>query len=103
MTVLVEIPPMNPGIPPHRHSGPCLRIRARGCDDLRAGGWGTRLIRAGETLWEPGGGLIHYQANPGSAWCRFVAVMPCKPGEAMLTLVDPTNLKPAGTDVTRVR
>ena len=52
------------------------------------------MKRAGDTIWEPGGDRIHYQAaNPGHSWLRFVVVMACKEGEEMLTFVSPEELE----------
>jgi quercetin dioxygenase-like cupin family protein len=48
-----------------------------------------RVIRAGETFWEPGGDVIHYQDgnNRTDARSRFLVTMMCVPGQPMLTLV----------------
>lgn len=54
----------------------------------------VRFLRPGETFWEPGGDRIHYQAaNPGAVWTRFIAIMAARPGERMLTLVEPAELE----------
>lgn len=88
MTVLVEIPPENPGTPPHRHSGPVYGYMVEGEMVFELEGDPPRVVRPGDTFWEPGGDRIHYQAaNPGPVWSRFVVVMACKPGEPMLTFV----------------
>lgn len=93
MTVLVEIPPNDPGTPPHRHSGPVYGYVLDGEMVFELEGDPPRILRAGDTLWEPGGDRIHYQAaNPSSSWCRFVVVMACRPGEPMLTFVEDTEL-----------
>jgi hypothetical protein len=49
-----------------------------------------RVIKAGETFWEPGGDVIHYQDgnNRTDSWSRFLVTMMCAPGQPMLTLVD---------------
>ena len=54
-----------------------------------------RVIVAGESFWEPGGDVIHYQAanNLDDAWTTFVVVMLGVPGEPMLTLVDEAELE----------
>lgn len=50
--------------------------------------------RAGDTIWEPGGDRVHYQAaNPGDTELRFVVVMACKEGEEMLTFVSDEELE----------
>lgn len=54
-----------------------------------------RVIKAGETFWEPGGDIIHYQ--DGNALSdgptKFLVVMVCAPGQPMLTVVDEEELK----------
>ena len=53
-----------------------------------------RVVHAGESFWEPGGDVIHYQAanHLRDGWTRFVVVMVGVPGEPMLTLVDDEEL-----------
>ena len=77
MTVLVELPPGDPGTPPHRHSGPVFGYMLEGEMVFELEGAPPRIVRAGESFWEPGGDVIHYQAahNLESAWSRFVAFM----------------------------
>jgi quercetin dioxygenase-like cupin family protein len=94
MTVLVEIPPDDPGTPPHRHSGPVYGYMLEGEMVFELEGDAPCVLRPGETFWEPGGDRIHYQAaNPGAVWTRFVAVMAARPGEPMLTIVEPAELE----------
>jgi len=94
MTALVEIPPHDPGTPPHRHSGPVYGYVIEGAMVFELEGDPPRVLRAGEAFWEPGGDRIHYRAaNPGAVWTRFVVVMAAKPGEPMLTLVEPAELE----------
>jgi quercetin dioxygenase-like cupin family protein len=94
MTAVVEIPPGNDGTPPHRHSGPVYGYLLDGEMVFELEGDPPRVIRAGETFWEPGGDRIHYRAanNLADAWTRFVVVMAGRPGEPMLTLVDQAEL-----------
>lgn len=93
-TVLVEIPPQDPGTAPHRHSGPVYGYMLEGEMIFELEGDAPRIVRVGDTIWEPGGDRIHYQAaNPTSTWSRFMVVMACKPGEPMLTFVDPDELE----------
>lgn len=49
-----------------------------------------RVIKAGETFWEPGGDVIHSQDgnNRTDSWSRFLVTMLRAPGRPMLTLVD---------------
>ncbi|GAA2944702.1 hypothetical protein GCM10010446_32470 [Streptomyces enissocaesilis] len=54
-----------------------------------------RVLMAGDTFWEPGGDVIHYQDgnNRSATWCRFLVTMICAPGRPMLTLVEPDELQ----------
>lgn len=94
MTALLELPPGDPGTPPHRHSGPVFGYMLEGEMIFELEGEPERVIRAGEAFWEPGGDVIHYQAANGrdDAWSRFVVVMAGVPGEPMLTLVSADEL-----------
>ncbi|WP_219413889.1 cupin domain-containing protein [Pseudonocardia nigra] len=94
MTALVELPPGDPGTPPHRHSGPVYGYMLEGEMVFELEGEPERIIRAGETFWEPGGDVIHYQAGNSlrDAWSRFVVVMMGVRAEPMLTLVDEAEL-----------
>jgi quercetin dioxygenase-like cupin family protein len=95
MTVLVEVPPGDPGTPPHRHSGPVFGYMLEGEIIFELEGEPERVIRAGEAFWEPGGDVIHYQTanNLPDAWSRLVVVMMCVPGAPMLTLVGDEELE----------
>lgn len=94
MTLLVEFPPGDPGTPPHRHSGPAFGYVLEGEMRFELEGESERVVRAGETFWEPGGDVIHYQDgnNRTDALVRFVVTMMCVPGQPMLTLVDDEEL-----------
>ncbi|MET8536965.1 cupin domain-containing protein [Streptomyces sp. NPDC005065] len=94
MTLLVQYPPGHPGVPPHRHSGPAFGYMIEGEMLFELEGEPERVIRAGETFWEPGGDVIHYQDgnNRDDAWSRFVVVMLMVPGKPMLTLVGDEEL-----------
>lgn len=94
MTILVQFPPEDPGTPPHRHPGPAFGYMLEGEMRFELEGEPERVIRAGETFWEPGGDVIHYQDgnNRADAWSRFVITMMCVPGEPMLVLVDDDEL-----------
>ena len=95
MTVRIELPPGSPGTPPHRHSGPVFGYLLEGELVFELEGEPERIIRAGESFWEPGGDRIHYQAanKLTDAWTRFVAVMVGVPGQPMLTQVDEEELR----------
>lgn len=94
MTVLVEWPPGHPGTPPHRHSGPCFGYVLEGAIRFELEGEPEQVIKAGDTLYEPGGDKIHYQNGNASADepAKFVVTMLCAPGQPMLTLVEDEEL-----------
>jgi quercetin dioxygenase-like cupin family protein len=95
MTALIEVPPGDPGSPPHRHSGPVFGYVTEGELDYEVEGRPARVVPAGESFWEPGGDVIHYRAanNLADRWTRFVAVMVCEPGEPMLAPVSADELQ----------
>ena len=82
MTVRIDLPPGDPGSPPHRHSGPVFGYMLEGEMIFELEGEPERVIRAGEAFWKPGGDVIHYQAanNLADRWSRFVVVMLCARG-----------------------
>ncbi|MFI2301869.1 cupin domain-containing protein [Actinacidiphila glaucinigra] len=94
MTISVEWPPGDPGTPPHRHSGPAFGYVLEGAVRFELEGEPERIVRAGETFWEPGGDVIHYQDGNAlpDARTRFVVTMLCAPGQPMLTLVEDGEL-----------
>jgi quercetin dioxygenase-like cupin family protein len=98
MTVRVDLPPGDPGAPPHRHSGPVFGYVLEGELRFELEGEPVRVLKEGETFWEPGGDVIHYQAGNErtDGWTRFLAVMVCVPGEPMLTFVDADELRAKG-------
>ncbi|MFI8992946.1 cupin domain-containing protein [Streptomyces sp. NPDC053542] len=95
MTVRIEFPPGDPGTPPHRHPGPAFGYVLEGEMRFELEGEPERIVRAGETFWEPGGDVIHYQDGNGSTETRlrFLVTMLCVPGQPMLVLVDDDELK----------
>jgi quercetin dioxygenase-like cupin family protein len=94
MTIVVEYPPGDPGIPPHRHSGPAFGYVLQGEMVFELEGEPARVVRAGEAFWEPGGDVIHYQDgnNRDDVRVRFTVTMLCEPGKPMLTFVDEEEL-----------
>jgi quercetin dioxygenase-like cupin family protein len=98
MTVQVDLPPGDPGAAPHRHSGPVFGYVLEGELRFELEGEPVRILKEGETFWEPGGDVIHYQAGNelGDGWTRFLAVMVCVPGAPMLTFVDEAELRAKG-------
>jgi quercetin dioxygenase-like cupin family protein len=95
MTATIELPPGDPGSPPHRHSGPVFGYMLEGEMLFELEGEAPRVITAGEAFWEPGGDVIHYRAanNRPDATSKFVVVMVCAPGQEMLTLVGADELE----------
>ncbi|MGV0790269.1 cupin domain-containing protein [Mycolicibacterium sp. XJ1819] len=94
MTLVVEYPPGDPGAPPHRHAGPAFGYVLEGEMLFELEGEPPRVVKAGETFWEPGGDVIHYQDgnNRDDVNVRFLVTMLCDPGQPMLTLVDEDEL-----------
>jgi quercetin dioxygenase-like cupin family protein len=94
MTIVVEFPPGDPGTPPHRHSGPAFGYVLAGEMLFELEGEAPRVVKAGETFWEPGGDVIHY--SDGNARddvsVRFLVTMLCAPGQPMLALVEEDEL-----------
>ncbi|MFE0326255.1 cupin domain-containing protein [Streptomyces sp. NPDC058960] len=94
MTLLVAFPPGDPGTPPHRHPGPAFGYVLEGEMRFEIEGEPERVVRAGETFWEPGGDVIHYQDgnNREDTPLRFIVTMLCEPGRPMIALVDEEEL-----------
>jgi quercetin dioxygenase-like cupin family protein len=94
MIRVVELPPGDPGLAPHRHSGPVFGYMLEGEMLFELEGEAPYPIKAGEAFWEPGGDVIHYTvANLlADRTSRFVVVMLCAPGVEMITLVDDEEL-----------
>ncbi|MFS8097840.1 cupin domain-containing protein [Lentzea alba] len=95
MTVHVVMPPGSPGTPAHRHSGPAYGYVISGAIVFELEGEPERVVRAGETFWEPGGDVIHYQDGNHLAdeESSFVVTMFCAPGQPMLTVVPEEELE----------
>ena len=98
MTIHVTLPPGSPGLPPHRHSGPAFGYVVGGEVRFEVEGEPERIVRAGETFWEPGGDVIHYQDgnNLPDAETTFIVVMLCIPGQPMMVPVSPEELEQRG-------
>jgi quercetin dioxygenase-like cupin family protein len=94
MTIHVEWQPGDPGTPPHRHPGPAFGYVIEGAVRFELEGEPERVVRAGETFWEPGGDVIHYQDGNAlaDARTRFVVTMMCAPGRPMLDFVSEEEL-----------
>jgi len=94
-TALVTLPPSSPGTPPHRHSGPAFGYVIEGEILFELEGELQRVVHTGETFWEPGGDVIHYQDanNLTDARTQFVVTMFGVPGRPMLLPVAPEELE----------
>ncbi|MBE1604058.1 cupin domain-containing protein [Actinopolymorpha pittospori] len=90
----LDLPPGDPGIAPHRHSGPVFGFMLEGEMLFELEGEAPYPIKAGEAFWEPGGDVIHYTISNllADSWSRLVVVMLCAPGVAMITFVDDEEL-----------
>ena len=94
MTQLVELPPADAGLDPHRHSGPVFGYMLEGRMLFELEGQAPVEIIAGEAFWEPGGDVVHYQTRnlEASQWSRFLAVCLCAPGVDMITMLEPREI-----------
>lgn len=94
MTQLVELPPADDGLGPHRHSGPVFGYLLEGKILFELEGEAPREIVAGEAFWEPGGDVVHYQMRnlEAAGWSRFLAVCICAPGVDMITMLEPREI-----------
>jgi hypothetical protein len=90
----IELPPGDPGLGPHRHSGPVFGYVLEGEILFELEGEAPYKLSAGDAFSEPGGDVIHYQAANLLPDRRsvFVAFMVCAPGVDMITMVDPEEL-----------
>lgn len=73
MTQLVELPPADAGLAPHRHSGPVFGYVLEGRILFELEGEEPREIVAGQAFWEPGADVVHYQVASldSRSWSRF--------------------------------
>jgi len=94
MVRLLELPPGDLGIGPHRHSGPVFGYMLEGEMLFELEGEAPYPIKAGQAFWEPGGDVIHYTASNllSDRTSRFVVVMLCAPDVEMITMVDDAEL-----------
>ncbi|OBF43387.1 cupin [Mycolicibacterium peregrinum] len=95
MTQIIEIPPADPGVQPHRHSGPVFGYVLEGTILFELEGEAPRNIAAGEAFWEPGGDVVHYQVANLDPHHRAVllAVCICAPGVDMITMLGPDEIQ----------
>ncbi|WP_410661660.1 cupin domain-containing protein [Amycolatopsis sp. lyj-112] len=95
MTILITLPPGCEGAPPHRHTGPAFGYVVKGAIVFELEGEAERVVKAGETFWEPGGDVIHYQDGNhfADAESAFVVTMFGAPGQPMLIPVSAEELE----------
>ncbi|WP_181772887.1 cupin domain-containing protein [Amycolatopsis pittospori] len=95
MTILITLPPGCEGAPPHRHTGPAFGYVVKGAIVFELEGEPERVVKAGESFWEPGGDVIHYQDGNhfDDAESQFVVTMFGVPGQPMLIPVPAEELK----------
>ena len=95
MTQLVELPPADDGLDPHRHSGPVFGYMLEGRILFELEGEPPRELVAGEAFWEPGGDVVHYQMRnlDADGWSRFLAVCICAPDVDMITMLEPEEIE----------
>jgi quercetin dioxygenase-like cupin family protein len=93
-TITVTLPPGDPGAPPHRHPGPVFGYVTQGEVLFELEGQPPRVIKAGDTLFEPGGDVIHYQSanNLPDSQSQMVVIMFAPPGTPVLTVVSAEEL-----------
>jgi quercetin dioxygenase-like cupin family protein len=94
MVVQVTLPPGSEGSPPHRHTGPAFGYVIKGEMIFELEGEPQRVVKTGETFWEPGGDVIHYQDgnNLPDAESAFVVTMFGVAGQPMLIPVSAEEL-----------
>jgi quercetin dioxygenase-like cupin family protein len=95
MTIRVTLPPGSEGSPPHRHTGPAFGYVLKGAMIFELEGEPQRVVKAGETFWEPGGDVIHYQDgnNLADAETAFLVTMFGVAGQPMLIPVSAGELE----------
>ena len=74
MTVEVTIEPGQSGAP-HRHPGPAFVYVVEGEWETGIDDQPTKVVKAGQTFYEPGGALHRISKNPGKVKTRLVAMV----------------------------
>ena len=72
--VEVTIEPGKAGFP-HRHPGSAIGYVVEGEYELGVDDQPTKVVKAGETFYEPAGGLHRVSKNPGKVKTRLIAVV----------------------------
>lgn len=94
-TVRVTLTPGDAGAPPHRHPGPVFGYVTQGEILFELEGEAPRILKQGDTLFEPGGDVIHYQGanNLADQQSQLVVTMFAPVGSPVLTVVSPEELE----------
>jgi quercetin dioxygenase-like cupin family protein len=95
VTIFVTLPPGSPGAPAHRHPGPAFGYVIKGEVIFEVEGEPSRIVKAGESFWEPGGDVIHYHDanNLPDAETTFVVTMFGVPDQPPIAPVSPEELE----------
>jgi quercetin dioxygenase-like cupin family protein len=93
-TLLVTLPPGDPGAPPHRHPGPLFGYVTQGEILFELEGEPPRVIKVGDALFEPGGDVVHIEAsnNLPDEQSQLMVVLFAPPGSSVLTVVSEEEL-----------
>jgi quercetin dioxygenase-like cupin family protein len=93
-TLLVTLPPGDPGAPPHRHPGPLFGYVTQGEILFELEGEPHRVLKVGDALFEPGGDVVHIQGanNLPDAQSQLMVVLFAPPGSPVLTVVSEEEL-----------
>jgi hypothetical protein len=91
---VLELPPGDPGIRRHRHSGLVVGYMLEGEMLFELEGEEPYPIKAGQAFWEPGGDVIHYRVSNllPDRTSRFVVVVLCALDVEMIAMVDDAEL-----------
>ncbi|MGW2354588.1 cupin domain-containing protein [Actinacidiphila glaucinigra] len=92
---MITLPGGSAGSPPHRHTGPAFGFVIKGEMIFELEGGPQRVIKAGETFWEPGGDVIHYQGanNLPDGETQYMATILAVPGQPVLIPVSAEELE----------
>ena len=94
-TIRITVPAGSPGAPPFRLTGPAYAYVLTGEIVVELEGEAPKVVKAGETFWEPGGERVHYQSanNLTDAESSYMATVFCPAGQPLLTMVSAQELE----------
>jgi len=90
--VEVTIAPGEAGLP-HRHPGPGFGYVVEGEYELGINDEPTRIVKAGETFYEPTGCLHRVSKNPGKVQTRLIAVVLHPRDKKEIAVPEPAKLQ----------